>query len=599
MPDEVAKSYRGEVAYNQEDDVHFPTLTVRKTLEFAIKCKTPSKKMLPDPETYQKELLDALLDMYGLNPCADTIVGNAFLRGTSGGERKRVSIAEQIASGASVDIWDGSTRGLDSSSALDYVRSLRIGSDVLRTSMIVTIYQASENIYNLFDKVMVIDEGRQLYFGPANKAVEYFESIGIKKPPRQTTSDFLTGVTQTNERKLMPGWEGRAPTTAEDFEQLWLASKEREELQQQITAFEQRLEEDDRGNEIRQFANQVKMGTEKSKMRKLSPYTTTFFFQFDRLVRREWEIFIGNKQALIFKIIYNIAFAIIVGTLFIRLPSTTAGAFSRGGVLFFSMLFNTLTAQSEIPKAATGREVVYKHKALAMYHPAALSLAQTFVDLPFATFQVLIFGSIVYWATGLERTGGHYLAAMLFLLISTLCLTAFFRLIGNASPYLDFGHTVSGIALLYMTLYVGYLIPPTKMHRYMVWAYWANPLAYGFKALLCNEFKDRVMRCADSDLIPHGPGFTNIANQVCAIKGSIPGQRYVSGRRYIEDSYDFHAKDEWKNFLAVVGFWLLFVAAIAAVMEWVEYGNTGYSINVYKRYPPKVAALEDTDDDVD
>ncbi|KAJ1953224.1 ATP-binding cassette transporter snq2, partial [Linderina pennispora] len=553
--------------------------------------------MVAHPESYQDEFLDALLDMYGLKPCADTIVGNTFLRGVSGGERKRVSIAEQIASGASVNVWDGSTRGLDSSSALDYVRSLRIGSDLLHKSTVVTIYQASENIYNLFDKVMVIDEGRQLYFGPADKAVQYFESIGIKKPPRQTTSDFLTGVTQTNERKLMPGFENKAPTTAEDFEHLWLASKERAELQSQISAFEQRLAEDDRGNEIRQLANRIKMGTEKSKMRKKSPYTTTFIYQLNHCMRREWGIFLGNRAAIYFKLIYNVAFAIIIGTLFIRLPQSTAGAFSRGGVLFFSLLFTTLTAQSEIPKAVSGREVVYKHKALAMYHPGALSLAQTLVDLPFATFQVLIFGTIVYWASAMERTGGHYLAAMVTLLVGCLCLTAFFRLIGNIAPYVDFGHTMSGIALLYMTLYVGYLIPPTKMHRYMVWAYWANPLAYGFKALLCNEFKDRMMRCSERDLIPNGPGF-NIANQVCALKGSIPGQRYVSGRRYIEDAYDFHAKDQWKNFVAVVAFWLLFVVAIACVMEWVEYGNTGYSINVFKRYPPKVDALQDVNERV-
>ncbi|KAJ1656431.1 ATP-binding cassette transporter snq2, partial [Coemansia sp. RSA 1694] len=61
-PEEVEKRYRGEVAYNQEDDVHFPTLTVRKTLEFAIQCKTPSKRMLQDRQGYEREFLDTLLD---------------------------------------------------------------------------------------------------------------------------------------------------------------------------------------------------------------------------------------------------------------------------------------------------------------------------------------------------------------------------------------------------------------------------------------------------------------------------------------------------------------------------------------------------------
>ncbi|KAJ2810307.1 ATP-binding cassette transporter snq2 [Coemansia furcata] len=173
------------------------------SLEFTLQCKTPSRRVLQDRMGYGREFLNTLLDMYGLTGCADTIVGNAFLRGVSDGERKRVSIAEQVASGTSIDIWDGSTKGPDISSALDYVRSLRITTDVLHKQTAVTIYQVSENIYRLFDKVMVINESRQLYFGPASEAVVYFRGLGIDKPLRQTTSDLLTGVTQLHERKVI------------------------------------------------------------------------------------------------------------------------------------------------------------------------------------------------------------------------------------------------------------------------------------------------------------------------------------------------------------------------------------------------------------
>ncbi|KAJ2099259.1 ATP-binding cassette transporter snq2 [Coemansia sp. S100] len=592
-PKEVARHYRGEVAYNQEDDMHFPTLTVRKTLEFAIQCKTPSRRVLGDPAAYRRDVLGMLLDMYGLAGCADTIVGNAFLRGVSGGERKRVSIAEQVASGASVEVWDGSTKGLDSSSALDYVRSLRINADILQKSVVATIYQASESIYRLFDKVMVIDEGRQLYFGPIGEAVQYFESIGIRKPPRQTTSDFLTGLTQLNERQVLPGWEDRAPRTAEEFEQVWRESQAFTEVISDVEAFESQITQDGRGDELREFVNRTKMGTETEKMRRKSPYMTTFFFQLARLMRREWEIFVGNPQQIVFRVIYNIAFAIIVGTLFIRLPATTSSFFTRGGVLFFALLFNSLTSLSEIPKAVTGRQVVYKHKALAMYHPAALSLAQTINDMPFSLFQVLVFGSILYWSTGLQRTGGHFLAFLLFLYMGCLCLTAFFRLIGNASPNVDVGHTVSGICLLFMILYVGYLIPPQSMHHYFKWIYWANPLAYGFKALLSNEYRNIVYPCAASSLAPRGDGI-GIANQVCTIAGSVPGQLMVHGREYLERGFSIHTRDQWKDFIAVTCFWLLFVFLVAGVMEFVEYGNAGYTINVYKRHPPHIDELDES-----
>ncbi|ORX71863.1 hypothetical protein DL89DRAFT_277579 [Linderina pennispora] len=551
-PEEVAKHYRGEVAYSQEEDMHFPSLSVRKTLEFAIKCKTPNKNLVHDSGAYQREMLPTLLEMYGLSACADTIVGNAFLRGVSGGERKRVSIAEQVATGASVDIWDGTTRGLDSSSALDYVRSLRISADVLHKATVASLYQASENIYDLFDKVMVIEDGHQLYFGPATKAVEYFASIGIYKPPRQTTSDFLTGVTQLHERTVLPGWEERAPKTVEEFEAAWRQSQQYQDLRDQVASFEKRVAADNRSEEIRQFIDQTKNGHGEKQD---SPY-------FSLLLAREIDMFIHNVRLLVFKFIYNVAFAIIVGTLFINLPDDSSSAFTRGG------------AMTEVPKAISGREVVYKHKAFALYHPAALSLAQTIMDLPFMLFQVIVFSSILYFTVGLYSSADNFFCFILYLFVCAMCLTGFFRLVGNISASLDVAHTIAGISLLFLCLYAGYLIPPRSMKRYLWWVYWISPLAYSFKSLMCNEFRSLSLKCTGIQLAPSGPMFTNRNYQVCTILGAVPGEDYIS---------------------AVLCFWLLFTFAIAIVMEFIEFGNAGYSINVYKRRLPQVSTVNDED----
>lgn len=92
--------------------------------------------------------------MLNIQHTENTLVGNEFVRGVSGGERKRVSIAEMMATRARVQCWDNSTRGLDASTALDFVKSLRVMTDVLGQTTFVTLYQAGEGIYNLFDKVM-------------------------------------------------------------------------------------------------------------------------------------------------------------------------------------------------------------------------------------------------------------------------------------------------------------------------------------------------------------------------------------------------------------------------------------------------------------
>ena len=114
-----------------------------------------------------------------------TVVGNAFVRGVSGGERKRVSIAETLATKSAVTCWDNSTRGLNANTALDYAKSLRIMTDVSNRTTIVTLYQAGEEIHNLMDEILVIDQGGMIVSSPATEAKQYFIDLGFQCPERQ------------------------------------------------------------------------------------------------------------------------------------------------------------------------------------------------------------------------------------------------------------------------------------------------------------------------------------------------------------------------------------------------------------------------------
>lgn len=97
MDAKAAKKYPGQIIFNQEDDTHFPSLTVAQTLKFGLKMKTPSSR--PEGvsrEEFEAAYLDTILKTLGIPHTADTLVGNEFVRGVSGGERKRVSIAEVL-----------------------------------------------------------------------------------------------------------------------------------------------------------------------------------------------------------------------------------------------------------------------------------------------------------------------------------------------------------------------------------------------------------------------------------------------------------------------------------------------------------------------
>ena len=111
------------------------------------------------------------------------------------------------------------------STALEFVQALRIATDVIRQSTIVSLYQAGESLYEHFDKVCVIYDGRMAYFGPANRARQYFIDMGYQPANRQTTADFLVAVTDPNGRIVRKGYELRVPRTAQEFADYFLRSE--------------------------------------------------------------------------------------------------------------------------------------------------------------------------------------------------------------------------------------------------------------------------------------------------------------------------------------------------------------------------------------
>ena len=352
----MGKHYRGEVLYNPEDDLHYATLSVKNTLEFALKTRTPGKASRNEGESraeYVKEFLRVVSKLFWIEHTMKTKVGNEFVRGVSGGEKKRVSIAEAMITKASTQCWDNSTRGLDASTALEYVQSLRSLTNMAHISTSVALYQAGESLYDLFDKVVLIDEGRCLYFGPTEEAAAYFENLGFVRPPRWTTADFLTSVTDPHERQVKEGYEHRIPRSTEQFEAAYKQSPMFEGNARDIESFEQQAEQ--------QRQQRVTAATKATKEKN---YTLPYHKQVWACTHRQFLVMIGDKQSLGGKWGGILFQALIVGSLFFNMPKTSSGVFERGGVMFFMLLFNALLALAELSSAFSSRPILLKHKSL-------------------------------------------------------------------------------------------------------------------------------------------------------------------------------------------------------------------------------------------
>ncbi|KIW37521.1 uncharacterized protein PV06_10174 [Exophiala oligosperma] len=577
----MKKDFRGEVIYNPEDDLHYATLTVKRTLLFALKCRTPGKESRLEGESradYMAEFLRVVTKLFWIEHTLGTKVGDEFVRGVSGGEKKRVSIAEAMITRASVQGWDNSSRGLDASTALEYVQSIRTLTNMAHTSTAVSLYQAGESLYELVDKVLLIDQGKCLYYGSSDSARKYFRDLGFECPERWTTADFLTSVTDEHARSIRKGWEDRIPRNADEFAALYRKSEAYQRNLEDIRDFEAQLEQ----QKQERLENRSKKNQRKN-------YTIPFHKQVIACTQRQFMVMVGDKASLYGKWGGIVFQGLIVGSLFFQLPKSAAGAFPRGGVIFFVLLFNALLALAEMTAAFSSKPILLKHKSFSFYRPAAYAIAQTVVDVPLVAIQVFLFNVIIYWMGGLAASASQFFISCLIIWTVTMTTYAFFRSISALCKTLDDATRFTGVSIQILVVYTGYLIPPAQMKPWFAWLRFLNWVQFGFESLMANEFTGLTMSCTPPYLVPQGPD-ARPQYQSCALAGSQPGRTSVDGARYIQQSFKYTRAHLWRNFGFLWAFFLFFLAVTAFGMEIMKPNAGGGAITVFKRgqVPKKV-----------
>jgi len=343
---EMNSHHRGETLYTAELDVHFPMLTVGDTLTFAARARQP--RQLPsgvDRTYFVNHLRDVIMAVFGISHTVDTMVGGDMVRGISGGERKRVTICEAALSGASLHCWDNSTRGLDSANAIEFCRALRLGTELFKSTACVSLYQAPQSAYDVFDKAMVLYEGHQIFFGRADEAKQYFIDLGFKCPSRQTTPDFLTSMTSPSERIVRFGFEAKVPRTSEDFAAAWRNSAQYTALNADIEQY--KIDHAINGPDAAAF-RASKHAQQAKGQRNKSPYILTYPQQIQLCLWRGWKRLTGDPSVTVFALTAHSIIAVIVGSLFYNLGETSSTFFTRGALLFYSCVLNAFSSAMEV-----------------------------------------------------------------------------------------------------------------------------------------------------------------------------------------------------------------------------------------------------------
>ncbi|KAI1134643.1 ABC-2 type transporter-domain-containing protein [Hypoxylon sp. FL0543] len=580
---EMHTHHRGEAIYTAEVDVHFPMLTVGDTLTFAAQARAP--RHLPpgvDKTTYANHLRDVTMAMFGISHTVNTRVGNEYVRGVSGGERKRVTISEAALSRAPLQCWDNSTRGLDSANAVEFCKTLRTQTELFGTTACVSIYQAPQTAYDYFDKALVLYEGRQIFFGRADAAKQYFINLGFECPARQTTPDFLTSMTSPIERIVRKGFEGRAPRTPDEFAAAWKNSAEYATLQAEIEEYKK--EHPLNGPDAEAFRASRRQQQAKSQ-RLSSPYTLSYWQQIKLCLWRGWQRLIGDPSLTIGALIGNFIMALIIGSVFYNLQDNTSSFFQRGALLFFACLMNAFASALEILTLYAQRPIVEKHSRYALYHPSAEAVASMLCDMPYKIANSIVFNITLYFITNLRREPGAFFFFLLITFFTVLVMSMIFRTIASASRTLSQAMVPAALLILDLVIFTGFVIPIDYMLKWCRWLNYLDPLAYAFESLMVNEFHNRDFKCDAFTPSPAVPGYDNVApnNHACSSPGSVAGSPVVNGDAYIGSSFQYYNSHRWRNFGILIGFMLFFLATYMIAAELVSEKKSKGEVLVFRR----------------
>ncbi|XP_045171648.2 uncharacterized protein LOC123533818 isoform X2 [Mercenaria mercenaria] len=193
------KQLRRRLGFVLQQDVFFSRLTLWETLYFTAMIRLPEHISLAE----KMDRVDEIINMLDIRKCVNTIIGDMFERGLSGGEKKRVSIACELLTDPDILLIDEPTSGLDSSTALTLIKQMKTFAAQYNKTIIVSVHQPSSQIYHTFDSLLLMASGKVVYFGGAQEEpLEFFEQVGLNCGEMYNPADFFLEVLTVDQAKI-------------------------------------------------------------------------------------------------------------------------------------------------------------------------------------------------------------------------------------------------------------------------------------------------------------------------------------------------------------------------------------------------------------
>ncbi|XP_027358616.1 ABC transporter G family member 11 [Abrus precatorius] len=491
-----AKLSFGTAAYVTQDDNLIGTLTVRETISYSARLRLPDKM----PWSDKRALVESTIVAMGLQDCADTVIGNWHLRGISGGEKRRVSIALEILMRPRLLFLDEPTSGLDSASAFFVTQTLRALARDGRT-VIASIHQPSSEVFELFDQLYLLSGGKTVYFGQASEAYEFFAQAGFPCPALRNPSDHFLRCINSDFDKVKATLKGSMKLRFEGSE---------DPLDRITTAEAIRTLIDYYRTSQHSYAARQKVD-EISKVKgtvlEAGGSEASFLMQSYTLTKRSFINMSRDFGYYWLRLVIYIVVTVCIGSIYLNVGTGYNSILARGSCASFVFGFVTFMSIGGFPSFVEDMKVFQRERLNGHYGVTAFVISNTLSAMPFLILITFLSGTICYFMVRLHPGFWHYLFFVLCLYASVTVVESLMMAIASIVPNFLMGIIIgAGIQGIFM-LVSGYFRLPHDIPK-PVWRYPMSYISFHFWALqgqYQNDLRGLVFDNQTPDL-PRIPG---------------------------------------------------------------------------------------------
>ncbi|KAG7399681.1 hypothetical protein PHYBOEH_008188 [Phytophthora boehmeriae] len=556
--DLVAAKLPQLAAYVPQNDQHFALLSVKETLSFAHAFSTSSEKDLAEradtllghnsnPEDHQTlksafamlaHYPQVMMTQLGLQNCWNTLVGDDMVRGVSGGEKKRVTTGEMSQGMHQAIFMDEISTGLDSAATFDIVNAQRTIAHRLGKTMVISLLQPPPDVFDLFDDVILLNEGEVMYYGPRGQIVGYFRELGLECPPNRDVADFLLdlGTPQQHIYELRGTRSGlKPPRLANEYARIFQSS-------------DVHLAMLDRLNDPFDSDSLIE-----GYMKATPEYPRSVWSTIPTLVQRQLTLIMRDTNTLWSRIILVLVVAVVCSTNFMDVDPTNAS--TTMGVIFMSTMFPLFEQTSQLSMFVSMRDIFYKQRSANFFQTSAYVLANAVSQIPTALPESFVYGAFLYWIAGLEENAGLFILYELIIFLTVMAAVMIFFFVAAISSNIYITNPLALGILQLVFVFAGFIVTRSQIPDYLIWIYWINPMSWSFRAMAVSQYRSSTFDvCTYNDI------------DYCSDFGKTMGEYYLS-------VYDISSGKEWivLGIVYLVGMIFLFTMLSYFALEYNRY----------------------------